>query len=166
MGIFQIIVSYVIKLAIPVLSILTSFPFHLNPLPLTLLFLLLQRISQPPGQNQQNGKRSHCQLLSLPFNINLNNTSFNISIAPEDFIFLTKNLLNYVLKAAIYLTMAGENFKIYGVQITRKCICKSKNWKYTLLMSPGKTLPDVLIITSRQKEITNFSPSSIFFLKI
>ena len=26
---------------------------------------------------------------------------------------------------------AGENFQIYGVNITRKCICESKNWAYS-----------------------------------
>ena len=29
----------------------------------------------------------------------------------------------------------GENFQIYRVQITRKCICKSKHWKCTLLLT-------------------------------
>ena len=29
----------------------------------------------------------------------------------------------------------GENFQIYRAQITRKCICKSKHWKCTLLLT-------------------------------
>ena len=38
--------------------------------------------------------------------------------------------------------MVGENFKVYGVKITGKCIYESKNKIYSfLLMHPSKTLP-------------------------
>ena len=33
--------------------------------------------------------------------------------------------------------MVGENFQIYDVQVTKKCISESKNWMYTFLfMTP------------------------------
>ena len=43
----------------------------------------------------------------------------------------------------VHLRMIGEIFQIYGVQITGKSICESKNWIYTFLYSclPRKTLP-------------------------
>ena len=43
--------------------------------------------------------------------------------------------------------MVGENFLIYAVQITGKCICESKTYIYSFtLMPPSKTLPLGLII--------------------
>ena len=58
--------------------------------------------------------------------------------------------------------MARENFKIYGVKITGKCIYESKNKIYSfLLLHPSKTLPQVLIITHFPQEefFENLSPS-------
>ena len=55
--------------------------------------------------------------------------------------------------------MAAEKFQILGVKITGKYICELKSWIcLVLLMSPSKTLPQILIITyhSRQGEITHF----------
>ena len=42
----------------------------------------------------------------------------------------------------VYPNMTGENFQIYGVQITGACTCDSKNIQSSiLLMLPSKTLP-------------------------
>ena len=51
-------------------------------------------------------------------------------------------------------------FQIHGIQMTTKCLCKSKSWIYSvLLMPPSKTLSHVLIFIPRpprQREIPNF----------
>ena len=46
--------------------------------------------------------------------------------------------------------MSGKNFQIYGVHIPRKCI---ESGHFYSCSSPFKTLPQVLVITPRQKEI-------------
>ena len=68
-----------------------------------------------------------------------------------------------------YSTMVAEKFQIYGVKVTGKYICESKNLTCSfLLMPPSKTLPQVFIINPRQKEITNSSRNDfsedLFFL--
>ena len=49
----------------------------------------------------------------------------------------------------VYPPMVAEHFQMYGIQITRKCICKSKNWIYAFYSSsPTKTFLQVLIAIS------------------
>ena len=54
--------------------------------------------------------------------------------------------------------MVGEMFQIYGVQIIGKYICESKNQRIYLFLpiSLSKTFSQILIIMSRQKEITHY----------
>ena len=97
-------------------------PLFQNKHPLNLLSHLFQRISQPPGQDQQNGKRWSA------------NTYFRISI---DYITFSSNIIVELFLKAVYSTMVGWNFQIDGDQITGKYICESKTWKYRfLLMTP------------------------------
>ena len=59
--------------------------------------------------------------------------------------------------------MVRENFQIYGVEITGKSICESKNWIYSFLVILSyKTLSQFFIITPRQNEITYFQQTAIF----
>ena len=59
--------------------------------------------------------------------------------------------------------MVGENSPIYAIQITRKCIYKSKKLIKTFLLTPpGKILPQVLIITQQADEISSFPQGRIF----
>ena len=52
--------------------------------------------------------------------------------------------------------MVVEKFQIYGVKITGKYICESKNWICSfLLMAPSKNLPTFLSLIPRQKEYTH-----------
>ena len=54
--------------------------------------------------------------------------------------------------------MVGEMFQIYGVKITGKYICESNNQRIYLVLpiSLSKTFPRILIIMTRQKEITHY----------
>ena len=54
--------------------------------------------------------------------------------------------------------MVGEMFQIYGVKIIGKYICESKNQRIYLFLpiSLSKTFSQILIIMSRQKEITHY----------
>ena len=59
------------------------------------------------------------------------------------------------------------NFQIYGVQITRKCYCVSKNWIWTFLIMPSTSTPPppspprvLSIILRRQCFFENLSPSA------
>ena len=58
-----------------------------------------------------------------------------------------------------------ENFQIYGVQVTGKCICNSKKKKQKVML-PGKNVTQALDITPlpREKEIT-YPQGSTFFKK-
>ena len=51
--------------------------------------------------------------------------------------------------------MVLENFQIYGVQITGKCICQS-NIYYDPLSPHNKTFPSFLPSPPRQREITHY----------
>ena len=75
---------------------------------------------------------------------------------PKRFAF-PESFLNFFPKPA-YFTMVAEKFQIYGVKITGKYICESKNWICSfLLMPPSKTLPRVYIIPSQTEEIIHSS---------
>ena len=50
--------------------------------------------------------------------------------------FISLQNICWVFLKPVYPTFAGENFQIYGVQITGKCIFESKNWIHSLLMMP------------------------------
>ena len=52
--------------------------------------------------------------------------------------------------------MIGENFQIYGVQISEKCIRQSH-----IYYTPGKTLPQVYTINPQKREITRAPQSSL-----
>ena len=65
----------------------------------------------------------------------------------------------------VYPTMGVENL-IAVVQITRKCICESKNWIYIfLLMSPYKTLPQVHNIIPPGRSKLLIPQAALFFQK-
>lgn len=53
--------------------------------------------------------------------------------------------------------MVGEMLQMYGVKITGKYVCESKNRICLFLPIPlSKTFPQILIIMPRQKEITQY----------
>ena len=59
-----------------------------------------------------------------------------------------------------------RKFQIYGVPITGKCICDSKNWIYKCLLMPlWQKFPRSFIITYWQKKINNHPQGSVI-LKI
>ena len=62
--------------------------------------------------------------------------------------------------------MVVEKFPIYGVKISGKYICESKNLICSFAHVPSKTLPKIFIITLppplRQKEITHSSQTAFF----
>ena len=53
--------------------------------------------------------------------------------------------------------MVVKNIQIYNVQIGRKQICKSKNWKQTLL-PPDKTPSPVPIVAPKAGKNYSFPP--------
>ena len=71
-------------------------------------------------------------------------------ISPESFLIFFLNL---------YITTVDvEKFQIYGVKITRKYICDSKNYSCSFLLVPqAKLSPRFLSLLPRQKEITHSS---------
>ena len=83
----------------------------------------LSPLFQTPGQDQQTDK--HCHLLPRSFRIFRKDTSSNISMNPLGF-HLSINFIKFSRKP-VYPTMVVKNIQIYGVQISGKWICKSKN---------------------------------------
>ena len=64
---------------------------------------------------------------------------------------LSRNVVEFSLKA-VFPTMVVENLQIYGVLITGKCICKSKNLDIFTHSPRQKFLPQVLT-SPRQRKI-------------
>ena len=65
---------------------------------------LFQRISWPPGQDQENGKRTYCWLPTKSFWINLKDTSSHISI---DWLGLHLSPALYLVFSEIYKARRG-----------------------------------------------------------
>ena len=60
----------------------------------------------------------------------------------------------------------GENFQIYGVKITGKCICQSKKLIFLFIFScPWANSLQILIITPTGRKILHISPRQLFFWK-
>lgn len=117
---------------------------------------LFQRISQTPGQNQQNGKLTQCRLPSSSFRSDL-------SIHPPVFL---QTLLGFTLLqeflfdffSKLYISPWLEKvIKFLVLDITCKCISKSRHF----YSCPQQTLPlQFLSSPIRQRKIT-CSPGNI-----
>ena len=133
-----------------------------------LMTALFQRISQPPGQDEQNCKHN---------SVNYHNSSSVLTsrmhpLRPtlQGFIFLHNSVFECSFKGCTFHHV-WDNFQIYGAQITGKCICNSKKQKkkrkqtFLTMHHPGQTLSKVLFITPsfpKQREIT-YSRQAVFF---
>ena len=91
-----------------------------------LMTALFQRISQPPGQDEQNCKQN---------SVNYHNSSSVLTsrmhpLRPtlQGFIFLHNSVFECSFKGCTFHHV-WDNFQIYGAQITGKCICNSKKQK-------------------------------------
>ena len=91
-----------------------------------LMTALFQRISQPPGQDEQNCKHN---------SVNYHNSSSVLTsrmhpLRPtlQGFIFLHNSVFECSFKGCTFHHV-WDNFQIYGAQITGKCICNSKKQK-------------------------------------
>ena len=93
-----------------------------------LLPFLFRIICQSSGQDWQNGKQAYCWLPLQSFRINFKDTLSHTSVDS-----LGVCLFKIFLQP-VYSTMIVEKFWIYGVQVTRKYICKSKNWICSFLL--------------------------------
>ena len=93
----------------------------------------------------------------------LSYTSSHISIYSIGLYVFSEYLLSSL--SNVYSTMVGENFQIYSVQITEKCICESKILIFYPCPTPDKTFPQVLIISPRQTEMTHLPFRQLFFRK-
>lgn len=98
-----------------------------NQGPLILLVHPFQKISQPPGQDLQNGNQIYCQLPPNSFRINLKEYLLSHFNRPLRVLPLSKNLFEFFLKVSVYPTMIGKSYKSYGVQITGKLFAGLKN---------------------------------------
>ena len=90
----------------------------------------------------------------MSFKNSLKDTSFHIFIKLFRDLSLSRMLVEFILKA-VYFTMFGKTFQIYGVHIPRKCI-ESRNFYWcqpTLLHS--KLFPKFLLSLRSQREITD-----------
>ena len=121
-------------------------------------------MSQPSGQNQQNSKRAYCRLPPQSFRINFKDTNSHISMDSWGFTFSPEYF--WIFLKPVHCTMVAKKFKIYGVKITRKCICESKNWICSFLLIPKqKSLLVSYHYHSRQEEISHFPHTFfVFFL--
>ena len=135
-----------------------------------LMTALFQRISQPPGQDEQNCKHN---------SVNYHNSSSVLTsrmhpLRPtlQGFIFLHNSVFECSFKGCTFHHV-WDNFHIYGAQITGKCICNSKKQKkkrkqtFLTMHHPGQTLSKVLFITPslfpQAKGNYLFLPGCIFF---
>ena len=67
----------------------------------------------------------------------------------------------------VYPTMFAEKFQIYGIKVTGKYICESKNWICSfLLMYPSKTFPQVLLISPQAEGNYKFLLNSVLWKSI
>ena len=71
----------------------------------------------------------------------------------------------------VYLTMVGEYFQIYGVQITGKCILQVKKMNLNVFTTAFRQTspPKILTSPARQRKLTHFpnkeaSFENLFFL--
>ena len=90
--------------------------------------------------------------------VNLTDTSSHISIDSLELHLTPKILFIFFLKAALYLTMVGEKFESYGVQITGKGICKFKKLKtdiFTYSRQAELSPRFLLSLTFRQREVSH-----------
>ena len=114
------------------------------------------KLSQPSGQDQQNGKQTYCWIPPYSFSINVKDTASHISMDSEG-VYLSRIFLEFFPKP-VYFTMVAGKFLIHGIKITIKHICQPKNSCCSfLLMPPSKLSPRFLSLPPRQKEITHSS---------
>ena len=123
------------------------------------LEIIFWKLSQLSGQDQQNGKQTYCRLPSP--------SQWTSRIHPLIFLWTPKGFtspetfLNFLLNLYIPPWLR-KSFK-FMVKITGKYICESKKWICSFLLAPSsKSLPQVLIITPRQRE-TTYSSRTVFF---
>ena len=103
-------------------------------------------------------KLNSCIIPSVP-NFKINTPIFCCPLFSE-------NYLNPQAKP-VYSTMVVEEFQIYGVEITGKYICESKNRICSFLpMPPNKTLPQVFIISPQADRNYPFLVSRLFWRSI
>ena len=93
--------------------------------------------------------------------MNFKDTPSHISV--ESLRFYLSRIFEFFPKP-VYSTIVAEKFQIYGVRITGKYICESKNWIYSFLLMPtSKTLPQVFIIILQTEGNCPFLPNNVFF---
>ena len=131
------------------------YPLFQNQCPHFLLSSVLWKLSQPSGQDQQNGKQTYCRLPSQLIS----------RILPVIFLWTPKgfispeSLLDFFPKP-VYSTMVTEKFQIYSAYC--KYIFKSKNQICSvLLISQSKTLPNILTIIPQADRNCPFLPNSV-----
>ena len=101
------------RLCVKVLSRCPNTLFQ-SQYPFILLPSLFQKIYQPPGRDQENGKQEQCRLPPQSFRINLKDTSSHISIDPLGLYlspFYVVSLINY--SEAFISHFLGEVFKVF-----------------------------------------------------
>ena len=101
------------------------YPLFQNRRPHFLVFHLFQRMRQPSGQDQQNGKWTYRRLPTHFCSINFKDIPSHISMDSYG-VYLSRIFLEFLLKPA-YCTMVAEKFQSHGVKIPGKCIYESKN---------------------------------------
>ena len=114
------------------------------------------KMSQSPGQNQQNGKQ--CLKPPLSFKISLKDAFFHISINSLGLYLSPEGLLSFLTN------LCGKNFQIYGIHIPRKCI---ESRHFYPCLSQLKTHPQVPVIIPQAEENypflqVTFSRKSVF----
>ena len=123
------------------------------------------KLSQPSGQDQQNGKQTYCWIPPYSFSINVKDTASHISMDSEG-VYLSRIFLEFFPKP-VYFTMVAGKFLIHGIKITIKHICQPKNSCCSfLLMPPSKTLSQVFIITPQTEGNNPFFRNSVFWRSI
>ena len=119
-----------------------------------------QRISEPLGQDHQNGDPHH---QDQQHTFNYHHSLSGLTSRIHHVILLYNPYLSpvsLISSETWCLTMAGENPQIYCIQITDKYFCESKNW--ICLCSPKQKFAQVLIINPKKSGITH-PQDSIYF---
>ena len=120
-----------------------------------IFFRHLHKISQLSGQYQQNGKRTYCRLPPRSFRISELTSRIHPLLflsTPQGFIFSSEYFLKFFSNRYIEPWLQ-KSFKFMVLRLLENAF---------LLMSPSKTFPQVLTITTPQEETNHFPQTTIF----
>ena len=127
-------------------------------------FRHLHEMSQPSGQDQQNGKRTYCQLPPQPFRINFKDTHFLIFLwTPKGFIFSLECFLNFY--KPVLAPWQRKYFKFVVLRLLENAFVSQKlNLLIFTYFPKQKYLPGSYHYHCRQEEVNHFRQTTFFYI--